>query len=156
MEEKQSSRSEGEAECPILKLLIILSEDCPFNDCYHHLFHPIPSGSIGNKTAFYFSLYGCTCLISHPMTLEQIGTMWGLSRERIRQIEEKAIKNLREKIQNDPNLMAYLIDILRKTLPESENQSEIMEELQDLKPQGQQAVGFDISKYTPKPPQGGL
>jgi len=39
---------------------------------------------------FYFGLGD-----SHPMTLEEIGERFGLTRERVRQIKEKAIRRLR-------------------------------------------------------------
>ena len=41
------------------------------------------------------------------LTLEEIGTKFGLTRERVRQIREKAIKRLRDNSRNK-SLKAYL------------------------------------------------
>ncbi len=43
----------------------------------------------------------------HPLTLEEIGERFGLTRERVRQIKEKAIKRLRH-ISRSKNLRAYM------------------------------------------------
>lgn len=45
--------------------------------------------------SFYFGLEG-----THPMTLEEIGARFSLTRERVRQIKEKAIKKLRNTANN--------------------------------------------------------
>jgi len=45
-----------------------------------------------NKSAAEFG--NCFCNIHHPLTLEEIGSLWNMSRERVRQIEENAINNL--------------------------------------------------------------
>ena len=41
------------------------------------------------------------------MTLDEIGDKYGLSRERVRQIKEKAIRKLRANAKSDP-LKTYL------------------------------------------------
>jgi len=51
---------------------------------------------------FYFGLKG-----THPMTLEEIGARFTLTRERVRQIKEKAIKKLRH-VSNSKSLKPYL------------------------------------------------
>ncbi len=43
----------------------------------------------------------------HPLTLEEIGEMFKLTRERVRQIKEKAIKRLRHASRSRP-LRSYL------------------------------------------------
>ncbi|MDP6778738.1 MAG: sigma factor-like helix-turn-helix DNA-binding protein, partial [Candidatus Latescibacteria bacterium] len=43
----------------------------------------------------------------HPLTLEEIGERFGLTRERVRQIKEKAIRRLRHNSRSRP-LRAYL------------------------------------------------
>lgn len=50
----------------------------------------------------YFGLNG-----AHPMTLEEIGTRFQLTRERVRQIKEKGIKKLRQSSRSD-TLKPYL------------------------------------------------
>lgn len=52
--------------------------------------------------SFYFGLEG-----THPMTLEEIGSRFNLTRERVRQIKEKAIKKLRN-MTNNKVLKPYL------------------------------------------------
>ena len=44
---------------------------------------------------FYYGLDN-----TEPMTLEQIGEIFGVTRERVRQIKEKAIKQLRQTNRN--------------------------------------------------------
>jgi RNA polymerase primary sigma factor len=41
----------------------------------------------------------------HPLTLEEIGQRFGLTRERVRQIKEKALRKLRQKHRRDELLM---------------------------------------------------
>jgi len=43
----------------------------------------------------------------HPLTLEEIGKRFGLTRERVRQIKEKAIRRLRH-ASRSRNLRGYL------------------------------------------------
>jgi RNA polymerase primary sigma factor len=50
----------------------------------------------------YYGLEG-----QKPLTLEEIGEMYGLTRERVRQIKERAIRRLR-KSYNRNNLRSYL------------------------------------------------
>ena len=52
--------------------------------------------------SFYFGLEG-----THPMTLEEIGARFSLTRERVRQIKEKAIKKLRY-VASSQSLKPYL------------------------------------------------
>jgi len=52
--------------------------------------------------ALYFGLNG-----QHPMTLEEIGAQFKLTRERVRQIKEKGIKKLRH-VSRSKSLKAYL------------------------------------------------
>jgi RNA polymerase primary sigma factor len=63
-------------------------------------------GSLTEREAgvlsFYFGLEG-----SHPMTLEEIGARFNLTRERVRQIKEKAIKKMRH-IVTSKALKTYL------------------------------------------------
>lgn len=45
-----------------------------------------------------------------PKTLEEIGRKYGVTRERIRQIEAKALKNLRDYTSREPGLVEFLYD----------------------------------------------
>lgn len=56
---------------------------CPWADCRHHLYSPERS-----------------CVLDvvderGPLTLEEIGQLFGVSRERIRQIEENIVRKLK-------------------------------------------------------------
>ncbi len=96
-------------ECRLIKSLQILGEPCPFQWCRCHLHYQVDR-PVESKT--YLRLHGCACLIQHPMTLSEIGQMQGLSRERVRQIQEKAVKHLREKVIENAELMTYVENYL--------------------------------------------
>lgn len=49
---------------------------------------------------------------SGPQTLEHIGRQFGVTRERIRQLEEKAFGKLRQFAQNNPELLSRLKELL--------------------------------------------
>lgn len=50
------------------------------------------------ELAKYFK--NCMLNIDREMTLEEIGQMWGITRERVRQIEERAILKLYKRLNN--------------------------------------------------------
>lgn len=65
------------------------------------------------------------------LTLEQVGKIFGVSRERIRQIEKKARSKLREKLLFDPVFEAEVIDFkkdLELTFPKGRESMEEMDE----------------------------
>ncbi len=63
-------------------------------------------GSLTDREAEVISLYfGIDS--DHSFTLEEIGTRFGLTRERVRQIKEKAIRRLRHTTRSQ-RLRAYL------------------------------------------------
>lgn len=67
----------------------LINEVCPENTCEWFI-----------KNEKY---YNCTWVACHfgPFTLEEVGEMMGVTRERIRQIEAKAIKKLQHKKRRD-------------------------------------------------------
>ncbi len=40
--------------------------------------------------------HGCDCLVNDEWTLEEIGDIWSISRERVRQIQDNALRTLRK------------------------------------------------------------
>jgi RNA polymerase primary sigma factor len=107
-----------------------LSMDAPFNvgeenrllDILHNDSQPAPDSTLmeeslrtevhralstlsvreGEVVRLYFGLHR-----EHPMTLEEIGEKFNLTRERVRQIKEKALRRLRH-ASRSKNLKAYL------------------------------------------------
>lgn len=55
-------------------------------------------------------LYGISC--SHPRTLDECGRVFGVTRERIRQVEAKALRLLRELLYRCPSTAGTLRDYL--------------------------------------------
>jgi len=67
------------------------------------------------------------------LTLEQVGKIFGLTRERIRQIEEKALSSLREKLLFNPVFEAEMIDFkkdLELAFPKGRESMEEMERVE--------------------------
>ncbi|MCL6577972.1 MAG: hypothetical protein K6T73_01110 [Candidatus Bathyarchaeota archaeon] len=69
-----------------------ITKPCLNYDCRHNIFWTglrLPSKSKETKSSR--EILNCCCLINHEFTLEEIGDMWGLTRDRIRQLELKAV-----------------------------------------------------------------
>ncbi len=49
--------------------------------------------------------HGCACLIDSQWTLEEIGDLWHLSKERVRQIEEVALKKFQRRVHLELRLV---------------------------------------------------
>jgi hypothetical protein len=61
---------------------------CADRKCAHHCASLVPANRRASVTA-------CRLLFSGPLTLDEIGRLLGVSRERIRQVEAVALKTLR-------------------------------------------------------------
>ena len=80
-------------ECPRWADLFRLRRVCDRFHCLHNL-REGKLGKNGKVNEYLRGCHSCDCLILRNATLQDIGEIWGLSRERIRQIEEKALKKI--------------------------------------------------------------
>ncbi len=89
-------------QAEIRKWACILKADpengCLLTICPHNMFWDglkLPKGA--HITGFSLSFSNCMCLLDEEWTLEDIAELWGMTRERIRQIERDAIIKLLSK-----------------------------------------------------------
>ena len=68
-----------------------LTHPCEIWGCRYNLFFKEDWTRCDKNSDIAKEIKNCVLLIESPLTLEEIGKMWGLSRERIRQIENCAI-----------------------------------------------------------------
>jgi hypothetical protein len=86
----QSSKQEKEMEtinCENLDL----DNGCQNRKCRHHVLWDELNLPDGKETEASLKFHNCMCLIYGELTLEETGQIWGLTRERIRQIELNAL-----------------------------------------------------------------
>ncbi len=88
-------------QCPELMRLIALNNGdvCEKTSCKHNFFYKSPR-RIDTKTSR--EMKNCMCNLDRALSLTEIGEMFGVSRERIRQIELRAIYKFLSVIQNKP------------------------------------------------------
>ena len=92
------------------------SEICPSTNCPFHIFNDevyIPSlRSKGNwekhLTPKVIELNGCLKYLDHPMSLSEVGNIYGLTREGVRWIEEHALKKVMFQLLNDPEAQLFI------------------------------------------------
>jgi len=81
----------------------IVENGCMQANCRHNVFWVklgLNKRAGSNRVSRQF--HNCMCLFDKDLTLDKIGAMWGLSRERVRQIERNAtIKLLSHGIDKD-------------------------------------------------------
>lgn len=76
--------------CPIISILRE-GEGCLNKPCHHNMFWDgLKLTKKAGSTEASLEFFNCMTLLSRELTLEEIGEMWGMSRERIRQIERDA------------------------------------------------------------------
>ncbi len=69
-----------------------LKEPCQNFNCRHSMFwKELELNNKAKPEKISEEFMNCMCLLSRELTLEEIGEMWGLTRERVRQIERDAI-----------------------------------------------------------------
>lgn len=85
---------------------------CHNRNCHHHMLSQIlfkgtssstkkkgaPIKGKAKETEASMEFGNCMLMLTRSFTLEEIGEMWGLTRERIRQIEERALGKLRSPV----------------------------------------------------------
>ncbi len=94
---------------------------CESTDCKHNLWSEEVTkartrDANGNRSIQWakqitpkaIECHGCACMIDSRWTLEEIGDLWHLSRERVRQIEEVARKKLKKR--DYPELKLHQIE----------------------------------------------
>ncbi len=76
---------------------------CQNRKCHYHIHADNLSLNLEkcNETDKSRSIGNCTKLINSPWTLEEIAKVWGITRERVRQIEEEALNKLTLSIKTD-------------------------------------------------------
>jgi hypothetical protein len=86
-------------------------EGCLNTSCHHNMFWDklkLPKGA--HPTDASLESKNCMSLLSRDLTLEEIGEAWGVTRERIRQIERDAmIKLLKEGL--NPGKLTFLKEL---------------------------------------------
>jgi len=77
----------------------VTRKPCPDYRCPHNLFWEGLSldGRKIHLTDKALAIGNCCCLVDEPWTLQEIGEVWGLTRERIRQYEAKALRKVQKK-----------------------------------------------------------
>src|SRR4030042_3666994 len=80
--------------CPIISELKN-KKGCKRTSCRHNMFwDELNLGPKAKETKASLESSNCMCLLKGEMTLDEIGDMWGMTRERIRQIERDALIKL--------------------------------------------------------------
>jgi len=93
---------------------------CPWIRCKYHLIWPLWNklrDRSDDKVADYITEMKYSCILDAiddygEMTLEQIGQLFHITRERIRQIEEKAVRRVLKPTRERAPILANLKDSL--------------------------------------------
>ena len=76
---------------------------CKDFDCQHNFFYTGLRLANPQETEKTASILNCCCLIDGPWTLDEVGQAWGVSRERIRQMERDAFIHFLILMKNSGN-----------------------------------------------------
>lgn len=87
-----------EAPCLLPSRLVRYSAPCQNWGCRHNLFHQQKKGNRNSTIAK--EMKNCVLFVGQPLTLEEVGDLWGLTRERVRQIERQAIIKLTKRFSS--------------------------------------------------------
>lgn len=86
-------------KCITLLEHILNGTACIIFDCPHHVYYKVSQRKQKNmRRADASKIYGCMLAVIKEFTLEETGEIFGLSRERARQIEEKALNKLKKRV----------------------------------------------------------
>jgi DNA-directed RNA polymerase specialized sigma subunit len=88
----------NERACLTLLENILEGASCINHACRHHIYNGVSIRQQHNmKDPDASLIYGCMLAVHKEHTLEEIGQSFGMSRERIRQIEERALNKLKKR-----------------------------------------------------------
>lgn len=88
--------------CPYWPELEKHQAGCPFTDCKHNMYWRGLNIKKPIYTERFKEFKNCMLLLDEPITLEDIGMAYGITRERVRQIEEKALTKVMKRLHFDP------------------------------------------------------
>ena len=78
-------------ECPYWSELDKHKVGCPFRDCKHNMYWEGLNIKNPTDTERFKEFKNCMLLLDESITLEDIGQAYGISRERVRQVEERSL-----------------------------------------------------------------
>ena len=92
-----------ERECSYLELLDKHEIGCPFTDCKHNVFWTGLKIKHPRETEQSVEFRNCMVRFneSYPLVMDDIAEMWGVSRQRIDQMEKAAMKNVTKRVHFD-------------------------------------------------------
>jgi len=89
-------------KCPYRPELDKHRVGCLFVNCKHNMYWEGLNIKNPTDTERFEEFKNCMLLLDEPITLEDIGRAWGISRERVRQIEDNALTKVMKRLHFDP------------------------------------------------------
>jgi hypothetical protein len=89
-------------KCPYWSELDKHGVGCPFRDCKHNMYWEGLNIKNPTDTERFEEFKNCMLLLDESITLEDIGQAYGISRERVRQVEEGALTVVMKRLHFNP------------------------------------------------------